>query len=102
MLDAPLLRREDDEMNEIFDDDVATERHDVHTQPPKESAVVFKGLHLRYSLGLLEELFRCIRGLFGAEKRPDDRYAISNLNFRIKSSEFFGLLGPVCSQLCCC
>ena len=102
LLDEPLLRPANDELDEILGDDIATEKHDVHSQPPAESAVVFKGLQLRYSLGLVEELFRCVRRLLGgAEKRtPGDGYAISDLTFRIKSAEFFGLLGPVRSPLC--
>ena len=97
LLDEPLLRHANDELDEILGDDIATEKHDVQSHPPADSAVVFKGLQLRYSLGLVEEFFRCVRRLLGgAEKRtPGDGYAISDLSFRIKSAEFFGLLGPV-------
>ena len=85
-------------------DDVAAERHQVLTEPVEDSAGVFKGLQLRYSLGLVEETIRCLgQSLMGwmssgeqeEESAADgSAYAIRDLTFRIAPAEFFGLLGP--------
>jgi hypothetical protein len=95
---------DDVEADGVTVDDVAAERHQVLTEPVEDSAVVFKGLQLRYSLGLVEETIRCLgQSLMGwmssgeqeEESAADgSAYAIRDLTFRIAPAEFFGLLGP--------
>lgn len=97
-LDAPLLGDGADNAEMLLEgglgDDVAAERHSVLTEPVTDSAVVIKGLRLRYSLGLVEEALHCIARSLGMAQDDDRGNAINDLHLRIAPAEFFGLLGP--------
>ena len=78
--------------------DVEEERQRVLSSNPVDSAVMFKGLGLRYSKGLTYESLRCAKKLLSIGDTRDSNGgrgdAVSDLCLGISKGEFFGLLGP--------